>query len=109
MGVISNHWPWMSFSSSLLPTDDICMYLDNYFRSEEIDNLNVYFNVRKIPCKEVIVLFCFTDRVQCKLPLVGVLWDVRGVGGLGSPKGKEQRLFLLFYWDKSLSYLKFFL
>ena len=53
--------------------------------------------------------FFFSDRVQCQLPSGGMLRDVREDGGLGSPKGKEQRLFLLFYWDKSLSRLKFFL
>lgn len=109
MGAISNHWPWMSFFSSLLPTKDICIYLDIYFRSEEIDNLNVYFNVRKIPCKEVFYFFFLLIEFNASYPLVGALGWQRGWRALGSPKGKEQRLFSLFYWDKSLSCLKFFL
>lgn len=99
----SSQGPWLTFSSSLLPTEGICTYLDIYFRSEEVDNLTAYFNVSKILLSKEFFIY----RVWCKLPSDWALWDVRG--DLAYPKAKNKGFLLLFHWHKSLSSLKFFL
>lgn len=87
----SSQGPWLTFSSSLLPTEGICTYLDIYFRSEEVDNLTAYFNVSKILLSKEF----FIERVQCKLPSDWALWDVRG--DLAYPKARNKGFSLLFH------------